>query len=203
MVEISSYFSCIYSGGGVVAKSCLTLAIPWTVATRLLCPWDFPGKNTGVDCYFLLQGVFPTQGSNPCLFHCRRIIYHWATREALMHLYTIQNYMQHRCIVHIYKLFDKFYVTFIISFDILSNPGFLSLGTVDIWGWIILCCGKLMCIIEYLAASWIPPHWKPVVHPIIATTKNASRHCQTSSGRKSLQSRTTGLTNNWDHKVLL
>ena len=126
MVEISSYFSCIYSGGGVVAKSCLTLAIPWTVATRLLCPWDFPGKNTGVDCYFLLQGVFPTQGSNPCLFHCRRIIYHWATREALMHLYTIQNYMQHRCIVHIYKLFDKFYVTFIISFDILSNPGFLS-----------------------------------------------------------------------------
>ena len=32
--------------------------------TRLLCPWDFPGKNTGVDCYSLLQGIFPTQGSN-------------------------------------------------------------------------------------------------------------------------------------------
>ena len=28
---------------------------------RLLCPWDFPGKNTGVDCYFLLQGIFLTQ----------------------------------------------------------------------------------------------------------------------------------------------
>ena len=37
---------------------------PWTVATKLLCPWDFPGKNTGVDCHFLLQGIFPTQGSN-------------------------------------------------------------------------------------------------------------------------------------------
>ena len=44
--------------------------------TRLLCPWDFPGKNTGVGC--LLQGIFPTQGSNLCLmslalaggFHC-------------------------------------------------------------------------------------------------------------------------------------
>ena len=31
----------------------------------LLCPWDFPGKNTGVGCYFLLQGIFLTQGSNP------------------------------------------------------------------------------------------------------------------------------------------
>ena len=31
---------------------------------RLLCPWDFPGKNTGVGCHFLLQGIFPTQGLN-------------------------------------------------------------------------------------------------------------------------------------------
>ena len=33
--------------------------------SRLLCPCNFPGKNTGVDCRFLLQGIFPTQGSNP------------------------------------------------------------------------------------------------------------------------------------------
>ena len=37
--------------------------------TRLLCPWNFPGKNTGVDCHFLLQGIFPTQGSNPSLLY--------------------------------------------------------------------------------------------------------------------------------------
>ena len=37
---------------------------PWTVATRLLCPWDFPGKTTGVGCHFLLWGIFLTQGSN-------------------------------------------------------------------------------------------------------------------------------------------
>ena len=39
---------------------------------RLLCPWYFPGKNTGVGCHFLLQEIFPTQGSNPhllCLLH--------------------------------------------------------------------------------------------------------------------------------------
>ena len=39
---------------------------------RLLCPWNFPGRNTGVGCHSLLQGIFPTQGLNPrlgCLLH--------------------------------------------------------------------------------------------------------------------------------------
>ena len=46
--------------------------IPWTVACQAPLSMDFPGKNTGVGCHFLLQGVFPTQGSNPhllCLLH--------------------------------------------------------------------------------------------------------------------------------------
>ena len=51
--------------------------------TRLLYPWGFPGSNTGVGCHFLLQGIFPTQRSNPCLLLCRWILYHWSTREAL------------------------------------------------------------------------------------------------------------------------
>ena len=42
--------------------------------TRLLCPWDFPGNSTGVDCHFLLQGIFPTQGLNPGLPHCRQTL---------------------------------------------------------------------------------------------------------------------------------
>ena len=41
--------------------------------TRLLHPWDFPGKSTGVGCHFLLQGIFPTQGWNPGLPHCRQM----------------------------------------------------------------------------------------------------------------------------------
>ena len=36
---------------------------------RLLCPWNYPGKNTGVGCHFLLNGIFLIQGSNPCLLH--------------------------------------------------------------------------------------------------------------------------------------
>ena len=36
---------------------------------------DSPAKNTGVGCHALLQGIFPTQGSNPCLPHCKWILY--------------------------------------------------------------------------------------------------------------------------------
>ena len=43
---------------------------------RLLCPWDSPGENTGVGSLSLLQGIFPSQGSNLCLLHCRQILYH-------------------------------------------------------------------------------------------------------------------------------
>ena len=43
----------------------------WTA--RLLCPWDSVGKDTGVGCHALLQGIFPTQGLNPHLLH----LLHW------------------------------------------------------------------------------------------------------------------------------
>ena len=42
-------------------------------STRLLCPWNSSGNNTGVGCHFLLQGIFPTLGLNPGLLHCRQI----------------------------------------------------------------------------------------------------------------------------------
>ena len=40
---------------------------------RLLRPWDFSGKNTGVGCHTLLQGIFLTQGSNSCLLHWQAV----------------------------------------------------------------------------------------------------------------------------------
>ena len=42
---------------------------------RLMHPWDSPGKNPGVGCYALLQGIFPTQGLILCLLHCRQIFF--------------------------------------------------------------------------------------------------------------------------------
>ena len=57
--------------------SCVQLFVtPWTVAHQVLCPRNSPGKNTGVGCHSLLQGIFLTQGSNPGLPHCRQIPYY-------------------------------------------------------------------------------------------------------------------------------
>ena len=62
-----------------VSESCSVVSdseTPWAVPARLLCPWNFPGKNTEVDRHSLLQGIFATQGSNLGLPHCGRILYH-------------------------------------------------------------------------------------------------------------------------------
>ena len=62
-------FLLISSGSCLVVKSCPTLMTQWTVALQVLCPWDLPSKITGVDCHFLLQAIFPTQGLNWHLLH--------------------------------------------------------------------------------------------------------------------------------------
>ena len=51
----------------LVPKSCSTVLWPMDCSLPGSSPWDSPGKNTGVGCHFLLQGVFPTQGLNPHL----------------------------------------------------------------------------------------------------------------------------------------
>ena len=73
----------MHSGRGLVAKSCPTLAILWTIKpARLLCPWDSPGKNT-VGNYPLLQGIFLIQWSNSGLLHWRQILYHLSHQTSL------------------------------------------------------------------------------------------------------------------------
>ena len=44
--------------------------------TRLLCPWNYPGKKTGMGCHAFPQGIFPTQGLKPGLLNYRRILDH-------------------------------------------------------------------------------------------------------------------------------
>ena len=62
---VSDFFS-----DSVVSDS---FTIPWTTAHQLLYPWDSLSKNTGVGCQFLLQRIFPIQGSNSCLL----LLLHW------------------------------------------------------------------------------------------------------------------------------
>ena len=60
----------------LVAQSCPTLCDPVDCSPPGSSGYrDSPGKNTGVGCHAPLQGLFPTQGSNPGLLHCRQILY--------------------------------------------------------------------------------------------------------------------------------
>ena len=76
----------IFSKESEVAQSCPTLCDP--MDTRLLHPWDFLGTSTGVGCHFLLQGIFPTQGANPGLPHCRQtnLLKHCSNRSHCVQL---------------------------------------------------------------------------------------------------------------------
>ena len=62
---VTLHVACVLSHS-VVSNS---LGLHGLQATRLLCPWNFPGKNTEVDCHLFLQGMFLTQGLNLCLLH--------------------------------------------------------------------------------------------------------------------------------------
>ena len=75
-IVLNQYFA--HFKGYVHAKLlqlCPTLRPYGMLPAGFLCPWDFPGKNIGVGCHFLLQGIFPTQGSNLHLLY----LLHWQT----------------------------------------------------------------------------------------------------------------------------
>ena len=61
--------------------------------SRLLCPWDSPGKSTGVGCHFLLQGIFPTQGLDAGLLRCRQIT---AGKPGLLDMHVITCHSPHQ-----------------------------------------------------------------------------------------------------------
>ena len=64
---------CVCINGSAVSES---LWLHGLQPTRLLHPWDSPGKNPGVGCHLLLQGISLAQGSNLGLLHCRQILCH-------------------------------------------------------------------------------------------------------------------------------
>ena len=84
--------------------------------TRLLCPWDFPGNTTGVDCHFLLQGIFPTQGSNPGLLNYRQTLYCLSHQE-----------------IHVYDYLGLLF---------LQN---LGTAAVSVGGWLTPSCKSWLC----------------------------------------------------------
>ena len=59
---------------GIINLSSPTLRVSLGFSTASFCPWDPPGKNTGVGCHCLPQGIFLAQGLNPGLLHFRQIL---------------------------------------------------------------------------------------------------------------------------------
>ena len=89
----------------------LVIIILWCEWKLLRCvglfvtPWNSPGQSTGVGSLSLLQGIFPTQGSNPGLLHCRRILYQLSHKESQSFYgvhksnhYAVYNKLIHCCI---------------------------------------------------------------------------------------------------------
>ena len=71
--EMKVFFSCVRV---FATPRTVTCQAPLSMGfARLFCPWDLPGKNTGVGCHALLQGL-STQGTNLGLLQCRQILYH-------------------------------------------------------------------------------------------------------------------------------
>ena len=81
-----SAFSCTVS-----ACSCSVLFLRHfgPLPARLLCSRDFSGKNTGLSCHFLLQGMFSIQASKPHLLHCKQILDHGAIGKVIYVNYSL------------------------------------------------------------------------------------------------------------------
>ena len=73
---LHQYMSIYTYGGGLVTQSCPTLCDPMDYRLPGSCVHgDSPGKNTGVSCHALIQRIFPNQGLNRGLLHCRGILF--------------------------------------------------------------------------------------------------------------------------------
>ena len=108
-----------------VTQSCLTVCDP-----RLLRPWDSPGNNTGVGCHFLLQGNFPTQGSNLGLQHWGQTLPSEPPGNPFNNYQPIDNFLcLFRSSAHfLIRLFE-----ILLSND-MSSLCILVINTFQIWG---------------------------------------------------------------------
>ena len=78
----------ILAAAAKLLQSCPTLCDPREGSAKLPRPWDSPGKNTGVGCHFLLQGMFLSPGANPCLLHLLR----WQVGSLPLTTYVLMNF---------------------------------------------------------------------------------------------------------------
>ena len=114
----------------------------------LYTPWNSPGQNTGVGSLSLLQGIFPTQGSNPGLLHCRRIL---LPAEPQPYYFIFNVFILYMCVcvcVYIYThayIHTHTYIYIHTKFSSLCH--FLSLST-SLFHY-LLCLNSLKSLFVY------------------------------------------------------
>ena len=117
--------------------SCVRLFVTPEKPTRLLCPWNSLGKNTGLACHFLLLGIFPTPGLNQVSRIAGRLFSNWATREAHLaekeSLFSVKwhialwSYIQIICFLEgIYKINGQISLAVFLLISHLKNIDFSS-----------------------------------------------------------------------------
>ena len=106
---------------------------------RLLYPWDFPGKNTRVDCHLFLQGIFPTRDRTHVLCIGRWILYCWASREGPVCYYSLPNKalnhdLYHRNSIFSYLKLENWFNEITLDFSVLPTV----IGTFLVINWFLL-----------------------------------------------------------------
>ena len=123
---------------------------------RLLHPWDFPGKNTGVGCHFLLQEIFPTQGLNPGLPCCKQTLYHLVHQASLhqrvgvqfLRCYTTLSFSSITVSVFLFGICSQRTKIFIIkSWDLLQGQ------QVNLWSAEIVLWNCSLIVMKIVAQS--------------------------------------------------
>ena len=75
-------------------------------------PWNSPSQNTGVGSCSFLQGIFPTQGSNPGLWHCKQILYQLSSKGSLLNIGVCSLSLLQG--IYLFLVYSQIYATFII-----------------------------------------------------------------------------------------
>ena len=156
----------------LVTQSCPTHCDPMDYSSPGSCPWNSPGKNTRVGCHFLLQEIFPTQGSNPGLLHSRQIFY-WLSYQGSLRVCV---YMCVCMCIHIYmcklsyleiiwlQIYSYMFSSVRFSCSVMSNSAIpwtakcqASLSITNSWSFL-----KLMSI-----ESLMPSNQLILCHPLL------------------------------------
>ena len=120
----------------LVTQSCTTLCDPIDHSPPgSSVHGDSRGKNTGVGCHTLLQGIFPPQGSNPGLLHCSRILYH-LSHQGSPYFHYIDNIIKKKIVYIMY---------YVHEFQLHGNRKWLEILDF-VHAWVSVSIVPLSCI---------------------------------------------------------